>query len=229
METTIVKVDKKRDRIAVATPRQLMWWKFRKHRIAGFSAIVLFIFYFIALFADFFCPYDPIAFDAKHKFVPPMGITFINAEGDFSLRPGVHGLIMNKDPETLRITYQTDKSTWYPLHFFVKGRPYKLLWLIDTDIHIFGLGKEAGDHKIFLLGSDRLGRDMLSRIVTGARISLSIGLVSVFLSLTLGIVLGGISGYYGGWIDNVIQRVIEFLRSIPTLPLWMALGAALPL
>jgi peptide/nickel transport system permease protein len=181
------------------------------------------------LFADFFGPYDPQAFDSKHKFVPPMGITFINADGDFSLRPGVHGLIMNRDPETLRITYEEDKSTWYPIHFFVKGRSYKLLWLFETDVHFFGLGKEAGNEKFFLLGSDRLGRDMFTRIVVGARISLSIGLFSVFMSLTFGIVIGGISGYYGGRVDGVIQRVIEFIRSIPTLPLWMALSAALPL
>jgi peptide/nickel transport system permease protein len=227
--TQVLPVEEKHDRIAVATPRQLMWWKFRKHRLAVVSAVILIFFYFVTLFADFFGPYDPQAFDSKHKFVPPMGITFINADGDFSLRPGVHGLIMNRDPETLRITYEEDKSTWYPIHFFVKGRSYKLLWLFETDVHFFGLGKEAGNEKFFLLGSDRLGRDMFTRIVVGARISLSIGLFSVFMSLTFGIVIGGISGYYGGRVDGVIQRVIEFIRSIPTLPLWMALSAALPL
>lgn len=221
-------LDKEQEKIALATPRQLMWWKFRKHRMAVVSGIVLIAFYTIALFAGFFSPYDPLDFDADYKFVPPMHVTFINADGQFTLRPGVHGLISHRNPETLRYSYEVDKSTWYPIHFFVKGNSYKLLGVVETDIHLFGLGKEAGDLKFFLLGSDRLGRDMLSRIVYGARISLSIGLVSVFLSLTLGIVLGGISGYYGGWIDTIIQRVIEFIRSIPTLPLWMALSAALP-
>jgi peptide/nickel transport system permease protein len=216
------------EKIAVATPRQLMWWKFRKHRVAVLSLILLIIFYLIALFADFLSPYDPNAFDAKNKFVPPMGITFIKGNGDFTLRPGVHGLIPHKNPETLRITYETDESTWYPIHFFVKERPYKLLGLFETDIHLFGLGDDVGDLRIFPLGSDRLGRCMFSRILYGSRISLSIGLFSVFLSLTLGIILGGVSGYYGGIIDNIIQRVIEFIRSIPTLPLWMALSAALP-
>jgi peptide/nickel transport system permease protein len=115
------------------------------------------------------------------------------------------------------------------LHFLVKGDPYKLWNLIPMDIHLFGLGEDAPDEAVYFpLGSDRLGRDMISRILNGARISLSIGLVSVFLSLMLGIVLGGMSGYYGGWVDNIIQRVIEFIRSIPSLPLWMALSAALP-
>ncbi|MCI0710237.1 MAG: ABC transporter permease [Chloroflexi bacterium] len=205
-----------------------MWWKFRKHRLAVFSAGVLVIFYLIALFADFVSPYDPNVFNAKYKYVPPQYVTFYNAKGDLSWRPGIRGLIRNRDPETLRITYEKDKSVWYPIKFFVKERPYKLLGLIETDIHLFGLGPEAEDFRVFILGSDRLGRDMFSRVVYGARISLSIGLVAVFLSLTLGIVLGGVSGYYGGTIDNIIQRVIEFIRSVPGLPLWMALSAALP-
>lgn len=221
-------VAKEKEQLAVATPRQLMWWKFRKHRVAVFSAVLLIIFYILATFADFISPYDPNEFDAAYKFVPPMTITLIDAEGNFRFQPGVNGLILNRDPETLRITYERDPATWYPVHFFVHGIPYKLLGFIDTDVHLFGLGKDAGNLPIALIGTDRLGRDMLSRILYGARISLSIGLISVFLSLTLGIVLGGVSGYYGGLIDNLIQRIIEFIRSVPTLPLWMALSAALP-
>jgi peptide/nickel transport system permease protein len=230
-------VDNEKEKVAIATPRQLMWWKFRKHRIAVISAIVLTVFYLIALFADFLSPYDPNEFGVWQQEAPPMRITFYNEHGDLSFRPGIHGVIRNRNPETARITYEEDKSTWYPIRFFVKARPYKLLGLIETDIHFFGLGKKAddvfsrsenGDLKVFLLGSDDLGRDMVSRVFYGARISLSIGLVSVFLSVTLGIILGGISGYYGGWVDNVIQRVIEFIRSVPGLPLWMALSAALP-
>ena len=217
--------------ISIATPRQLMWWKFRKHRVAVISSIVLIVFYFIGFIApEFFSPYDPNEYDAATKFVPPMSISFINAEGNFSLTPGVYGLKSDRDPETLRQIWDTDTSVWYPIHFFVHGVPYKFIGLFETDLHFFGLGDEVSDphFKVFLLGSDRLGRDMVSRVLYGARISLSIGLVSVFLSLVLGIVLGGISGYYGGWVDNLIQRVIEFIRSVPSLPLWMALSAALP-
>lgn len=221
-------MDKADEPISVATPRQLMWWKFRKHKLAVFSGILLIIFYVMAIFADFISPYDPNAYDAAYKFVPPMTITFIDAAGNFTFRPGVNALIGNRDPETLRTTYEVDTSKWYPIHFFVEGVPYKLLGIFPTNIHLFGLGEEAEGMPINLLGSDRLGRDMFSRVLYGARVSLSIGLVSVFLSLTLGVVLGGISGYYGGIVDNIIQRVIEFIRSIPTLPLWMALSAALP-
>ncbi len=213
---------------SIATPRQLMWWKFRKHKIAVFSAVVLVVLYLMAIFAGFLSPVDPNSYDAGYKNVPPMGITFFDGDGNFTWRPGVRDLLIERDPETLRITYITDTSTWFPLHFFVKGEPYKIFGLIESDIHLYGLGEEAGGLPYFILGSDRLGRDMFSRITHGAQVSLSIGLVSVFLSLILGVVLGGISGYYGGWIDNVIQRVIEFIRSLPTLPLWMALSAALP-
>lgn len=221
-------LETEKELIAVATPRQLMWWKFRKHRVAVFCAVFLCFFYFVAIFADFISPYDPNQFDASYKFVPPMTITFSDAQGNFRLQPGVNGLIFKRDPETLRITYDVDYSVWYPIHFFVRGAPHKILGFIETDIHLFGLGEEAEGLPLALMGTDRLGRDMLSRVLYGARISLSIGLVSVFLSLTLGVVLGGMSGYYGGWVDNFIQRIIEFIRSIPTLPLWMALSAALP-
>ncbi len=207
---------------AIATPRQLMWWKFRKHRIAMVSVFVLILFYTIAIFADFVGPYDPNQHNGSYKWVPPMQIVFKG------LQPGVYGLTTERDPETLRITYQTNKEEWYPIRFFVRGDSYNFFGLFESDLHLYGLGEEASDLPIYILGSDRLGRDMFSRVNHGARISLSIGLVSVFVSLGLGIVLGGISGYYGGWIDNVIQRVIEFIRSIPTLPLWMALSAALP-
>ncbi len=212
---------------SIATPRQLMWWKFKKHRIAMFSAIILILFYVIALFADFIAPTNPEKFNASTKFVPPQTISFINAEDKFSLRPGVYGLIEERDPETLRRSFKIDKTIWHPIYFIVHGDSYKFWGLWESDIHLFGLDKASGG-VLFLLGSDRLGRDMLSRVIHGGKISLSIGLLSVFLSLILGIVLGGLSGYYGGAVDNIIQRVIEFIRSIPSLPLWMALSAALP-
>jgi peptide/nickel transport system permease protein len=214
--------------IAIATPRQLMWWKFRKHRVAVFSTIVLIIMYLLSIFAGFVSPYDPNTFNASYKYVPPMVLGLVDGEGNFTFRPGAYGIIQERDPETLRITYETDYSTWYPIHFFVKGEPYTIFGFVESDIHLFGLGEEAEGLPIFVMGSDRLGRDMLSRVTYGSQVSLSIGIVSVFLSLILGIVLGGMSGYYGGFIDNVIQRIIEFIRSVPSLPLWMALSAALP-
>jgi peptide/nickel transport system permease protein len=160
--------------------------------------------------------------------VPPQLPRFIDAEGNFHLRPFVYGLVLDRDPVTLRPRYKLDTSKMYPIYFFVRGAPYKMWGFISADRHLFGLSRDVTDMKLFLFGSDRLGRDMYSRVVYGARISLSIGLVGVILSLVLGILLGGISGYYGGNIDLAIQRVIEFLRSMPTIPLWMALGAALP-
>jgi peptide/nickel transport system permease protein len=215
--------------VAVATPRQLMWWRFRKHKVALASIVILVIFYLLAAFAEFVSPYDPEEYAASAKFMPPRGISFIDGNGQFTLRPVVFGVSQGRDPETLRAVYQVDKSVWYPVYFFVQGQPYKWWGLWETNIHLFGLNEEdAKKANIFLLGSDRLGRDLFSRILYGARISLSIGLISVFLSLVLGIVLGGISGYYGGQVDNAIQRVIEFIRSIPSIPLWMALSAALP-
>lgn len=227
---------REKEKIAIATPRQLMWWKFRKHRVAVFSGILLILFYLIAIFADFFSPYDPNQKGLQDR-LRPMQVSFYNEDGDFTFRPGVYGLSATRNPETARLIYKTDKSQWYPIHFFVKERPYNVLGIFETDIHLFGLGEEAvwtniiGEEiplRFMPLGSDKLGRDMLSRVIYGARISLSIGLVSVFLSLTLGIVLGGISGYYGGWVDNLVQRMIEFIRSVPGLPLWMALSASLP-
>ncbi|HLH72943.1 MAG TPA: ABC transporter permease [Chloroflexota bacterium] len=214
-------------RILVASPRQLMWWRFRRHRIAVVGTIVVILFYLVAIFCEFIAPANPDTIDGAHKYVPPQQISFIDANGNFTFRPGVYGLSPHRDPVTLRLSYTSDPKQWYPIYFFSTGPDYKLWGLIPSNVHLIGLGPNS-DQPFFLLGSDRLGRDMLSRIVYAARISLSIGLVGVTLSLILGIILGGISGLYGGTADIIIQRVIEFLRSMPTIPLWLALAAALP-
>ena len=212
-------------RAAVASQWQLMRWRFLKHRLAVISLVIIIGFYLVALFAEFIAPFnafDPNQTAERYKYLHPQGIAF---QG---VRPGVYGLTSSRDPETLRLSYVADTSKWYPIQFFTRGDEYKFWGLWTSDRHLFGLGPGTSDLPFYLLGSDRLGRDMLSRIIYGTRISLSVGLVSVVLSLILGIALGGVSGYYGGWLDNSIQRVIEFIRSMPTIPLWMALGAALP-
>src|SRR6185436_6456717 len=158
-------------------------------------------------------------------YLPPQPVHFVTPEGRL-VGPFVYGFTLKRDPVSLRATFTRDESKRYPLRLFVRGASYKLLGLWTTNIHLFGAVDPA--QTIHLLGTDRLGRDMLSRTVYGARVSLSIGLVGVLLSLVIGIALGGISGYYGGTLDNLIQRLIEFLRSIPTIPLWLGLGAALP-
>jgi len=216
------------ERLTVASQWQLIWWRFRKHRVALFSGVLLALFYLIALFAEFVAPYDPNEISARYKLVQPTHVTFVDPDGDFTFWPGVNPLVASRDANTLRLSYVADTSIWYPIQLFVHGAPYKLWGLIPMDIHLFGLGQDAPEQNLFLMGTDRLGRDLLTRIIYGARLSLSIGLVGVTLSFILGIVFGGCSGYFGGWVDLIVQRIIEFLRSIPRIPLWMALAAAVP-
>src|SRR5262245_7516353 len=213
--------------VYVAPQWKLMYWKFRRHRLAVASVFVLAFFYLVAAFCEFVAPYDPEAFSTRFTAAPPTRVHLFDANGTFH-GPFIYGSKRDRDPKTLRPLFVEDQAVIYPLGFFVSGAPYKLWGAFDSSIHLFGIGAKPDQQLVFLLGADRLGRDLFSRIVYGARISLSIGLVGVFLSLILGIVLGGISGYYGGIADTIIQRVIEFIRSVPAIPLWMALSAALP-
>jgi peptide/nickel transport system permease protein len=215
------------EEVYVAPQWKLMWWKFRKHRMALLSVFVLAICYFAAGFCEFVAPYGPEAFSTKYTLAPPTRVHLFDSNGTFR-GPFVYGSKRERDPETLRALYTEDTSLIYPIGFFVQGTPYKLWGVFDANLHLFGIAARQDEQGFFLFGADRLGRDVFSRIVYGSRISLSLGLVGVFLSLILGIVLGGISGYYGGVADNIIQRVIEFIRSVPSIPLWMALSAALP-
>ncbi len=211
------------ERYYVASQWQLMWRKFRKHKLAMFGGSILIVFYVVALFCEFFSPYDIYERYPLYLYSPPQRIHFFDEEG-FHLRPFVYRLKGSRDPVTFRMKYTLDKTEKDPLYFFVHGAEYRLWNLFPSDIHFFGVKKGT----VFLFGTEVLGRDVFSRSLFASRISLSIGLVGVAISFILGIILGGISGYYGGVSDMIIQRIIEFLISIPTIPLWMALSAALP-
>jgi peptide/nickel transport system permease protein len=216
------------EKIAVATPLTMMWWKFRKHRMAVASSIFLIFMYLLAVFCEFMSPYLPDETLARFKSAPPTAIRLMDAEGNLRL-PFVYGTTVSRDPNTLRASYIEDTSQILPIKLIVHGSEYKFWGLWKTDVHLFGLDVSADEQRVMIFGADRIGRDMLTMTIYGARISLSIGLIGVFISLGVGIVIGGISGYYGGALDNIIQRIIEFIRSIPQIPLWMALSAALPL
>ena len=212
------------EKFLVASQQQLIWWRFRRHRLAMLGGGTILLIYLMALFAGFVAPHDPPAVDRLHQYAPPQRPRFVDAEGTFRLRPFVYKMDRTLDMTTMRRTWDFDTSQAYPLYFFVRGDEYKLLGLFPTDRHLFGT--RAGVW--YPLGTDRLGRDILSRSIFGARISTTIGLIGVDISLMLGISIGGASGYFGGVVDDVVQRVIEFLIGIPSLPLWMGLSAALP-
>ncbi len=213
------------ERVAVATQWQLMWWRFRKHKLAVGGTVVLIAFYVVALFADFFAYVDPQESDAQRSLMAPQPIHWID-DGRFS--PYVYALKGTRDPLTFKRVYVPDTSTKIPITFFGRGEPYKLLGFIPTDRRLFAVEGAKAAESLFLMGTDMQGRDLWSRLMFATQTSMTIGLVSVALSLVLGVALGGVSGYFGGVIDTIIQRIIEILRSIPTIPLWMGLAAALP-
>lgn len=211
-----------------ASPWRLMWWRFTRHRLAVVSLAVVIAFYFVAAFCEFFAPYDPNVYYADYQLTPPQQLRFVDVEGNFSLRPFVYERTRTLNPDTLAWIYADNPAVRYPVYFFVhNGIEYDFWGTWPGDLHLIGV--KDPDAKLFLLGSDRLGRDVLSRLIYGTRPSMTIGLVGVALSLVLGIFLGGISGYFGGWLDMSIQRLIEMLSALPTIPLWMGLAAAVPL
>ncbi len=213
------------ERFAQATQLQLTWWRFRRHKLALISLAIIVLFYLIVVFADFLAVNDPHATDARRSYMPPQGIHLFD-EGKFA--PHVYAIVGARDPRTFKLVYKPDPTRKIPVEFFARGYGYHLFGLIETNLHIMSISGGSPTDGIFLLGTDQLGRDLYSRLIVATRVSLSIGLAGVFLSLALGVTLGGISGLYGGWVDVAIQRVIEVLRSMPTVPLWMALAASLP-
>ena len=203
----------------------LMRRKFFKHRLAIIGMVVVGIFYFFGFFAEFMAPHDPNTRFPKYLFCPPQKVRFITTEGKFYLGGFVYGLKGTLNKETFVREYVEDKTQVHPIKYFSRGEEYRFWGLWKSKVHLMSVDEPG---VLFLFGTDDLGRDLYSRNIHAARISLSIGLVGVLMSFILGCILGGIAGYYGGVVDMVIQRLIEFLLSIPRIPLWLALAAALP-
>jgi peptide/nickel transport system permease protein len=213
------------ERIAVATQRQLVWWRFKRHKLALISAWVIVALYAVVVFADFLASADPQTSNADYTLLPPQRVHMFSG---WTPDLHIHPIVGTRDPVTLQLHYHADESKDVGVHFFVHGYKYKLFGLIPMDIHLFGVGGRANANSLHILGTDAEGRDVYSRLLLATRTSLTIGLVGVALSLAIGMILGGISGYYGGFIDTIIQRLIEVIRSVPTIPLWLGLAAAMP-
>jgi peptide/nickel transport system permease protein len=210
----------------VAPNWKLVWWRFKEHRLAFISMLLFIPFIIVALVPEFFATRDPLFTDATQSYVPPMPLQFF--DGGIIPRPHVYAMEGARNLQTMKMEWLPNPDRRLYLQFFATGYDYKLFGLIPTNIHFIGLDSTNTQDRVYILGTDRLGRDLWSRLMYGTRVSLSIGLVGVILSLFFGVFLGGISGYFGGKVDLVIQRIIELLQSLPQIPLWLALTAALP-
>jgi peptide/nickel transport system permease protein len=212
------------ERYAVATQLQLTWWRFKRHKLAMASGVVVLLFYLVAVFADFLATTDPLATSAATSYISPQPIHLFD-NGTF--RPYIYGLRGVRDLKTFKLVYTPDTNRKVHVRLLAHGYAYSLFG-IATDLHLLGLENARRGDGIYLLGTDLLGRDLWSRLMLATRVSLTIGLVGVSLSLFLGILLGGVSAIYGGVVDTLIQRLIEVVRSMPTIPLWLGLAAAMP-
>ncbi|MGH6807972.1 MAG: ABC transporter permease, partial [Ensifer adhaerens] len=210
-------------RVNQASQLRLMWWKFRRHKLALISGIFLVALYLMILICEFLAPYNLHTRNVDYIYAPPQSVHLFH-EGKF-VGPFVYGRTMELDMETLKRNYTDNLQDVEPIRFFCRGDSYRFWGLFESNVH---LACPAKDGQLFLLGTDRLGRDVLSRIIYGARISLTIGLLGITVSFVLGIVIGGLAGYHGGVFDLIVQRVIEVLQSIPSIPLWLSLAAIMP-
>lgn len=210
----------------VASQWQLIWWKFKKHHMARISLPLLLLMYLMAIFSEFVAPYGPMERFSDFSFAPPSRVRFICENDGFSIHPFVYNVVGRTDPLTHRRVYEEDRSQKFYLRFFSEGSDYMMWGLIPGSLRLVTVAGEG--RPFFLLGTDRLGRDVFSRIVYGARISLSFGFIAIFFTFIIGITLGGLSGYLGGKVDTVVQRLIDLLLCMPTIPLWMALAAVMP-
>lgn len=211
------------ERYYMATQWQLMWWKLKRHRLAMISGAVLAFMYFSVIISEFLAPYALTTRNTDFIYAPPQTINFFH-DGEFQ-GPFVYGLKYQLNMTNLKREYQEDKQSIQKIRFFCKSDPYKFWGHVAASTHLFC---PSATGTLFLLGTDRLGRDVLSRIIYGTRISLTVGLLGIIFSFIIGITIGGLAGYFGGWVDNLSQRAIEIIRSFPELPLWMALSASLP-
>ena len=213
------------ERYYLASQWQLMWRKFRRHRLAIVGGATVLLFYAAGICAGFLAPYDPQQRLAKLKDHPPMRLRLVDADGRLHLRPFVYRIDTSQDPDTWEPIFVEDTSTRYPVRWFSRGWEYRFWGLFPSRLHLFTVEPPGA---LFLLGGDTLGRDLFSRNLHAARLSLSVGLIGVAMSFVLGCIVGGLAGFYGGTVDLLVQRLIEFLIAIPKIPLWLALAAALP-
>jgi len=218
-----VRLTVEQEHFYLASQWMLMWWKFKRHKVAVASAVILLLMYGSTLVTEFLVPYNLHSRHPDFIYASPQSLHWVH-DGKF-VGPFTYPLVKTLNMETLKREYSENTARPYPVRFFCSGDRYEFWGLFEASFHLFCPPEGAS---MFLLGTDRLGRDVLSRIFYGARISLTIGLLGIFISFVLGLVFGGIAGYFGGIPDMLIQRVIEIIRSFPELPLWMALSAVLP-
>ncbi|HEX2582102.1 MAG TPA: ABC transporter permease [Dongiaceae bacterium] len=219
----VERIDPKQEKIYFASQWRMMWLRFKRHRLALAAAVVLGLMYLQVAFVELLAPYNLHTRNVDHIFAPPQHLHFFH-QGRF-VGPFVYGLDYRLNLDNLQRIYTEDHRRVLPIRFFCAGDSYRFWGLVPGDFHLV-CPPDGGT--LFLQGTDRLGRDLLSRILYGMRVSLTIGLLGVIVSFVLGISIGGVAGFYGGWIDNLVQRAIEVIRSVPHLPLWLALAAILP-